>query len=65
MSSLLREAPAILSSATHAAPAPAVLAEDVTKRYGDGVHAVDAVRGVSLSIDPGEIVALEGPSGSG
>jgi putative ABC transport system ATP-binding protein len=42
-----------------------VVAEDVTKRYDDGRHVVDALRGATLAIEPGEIVALEGPSGSG
>lgn len=45
--------------------APIVEAQAVTKRYGQGIQAVDAVRGVSLGLMPGEIVALEGPSGSG
>jgi len=38
---------------------------DVTKRYGDGDNAVAAVRGVSLAVEPGEIVLIMGPSGSG
>ena len=40
-------------------------ARDVTKRYGDGEAAVVAVRGVSLRVEPGEIVLIMGPSGSG
>jgi putative ABC transport system ATP-binding protein len=42
-----------------------VTAEDLTRRYGEGEAAVDALRGVSLGVQPGELVAVMGPSGSG
>src|SRR6185436_1905775 len=45
--------------------APAVTARDVTRRYGHGDAAVDALRGVSLSVPSGQFVAVMGPSGSG
>jgi putative ABC transport system ATP-binding protein len=44
---------------------PVVTATDVTRRYGEGETAVDALRGVSLSVASGELVAVMGPSGSG
>jgi putative ABC transport system ATP-binding protein len=42
-----------------------VSATEVTRRYGEGEAAVDALRGVSLEVKPGELVAVMGPSGSG
>jgi putative ABC transport system ATP-binding protein len=45
--------------------ARAVVATDVTRRYGEGDTAVDALRGVSLDVPQGKLTAVMGPSGSG
>jgi putative ABC transport system ATP-binding protein len=45
--------------------AAAVAAHDLTRRYGEGATAVDALRGVSLEVQLGQLVAVMGPSGSG
>jgi putative ABC transport system ATP-binding protein len=44
---------------------PVVSAEALTRRYGDGETAVDALRGVSLDVPKGALTAVMGPSGSG
>ncbi len=47
------------------APGAVVAAKDVTRRYGEGDTAVDALRGVSLEVQQGKLTAVMGPSGSG
>ena len=42
-----------------------VVARDVTRRYGEGETAVDALRGVSVDVARGKLTAVMGPSGSG
>ena len=44
---------------------PAIAISGLTKRYGHGDAAVDALKGVDMIVQPGEVVGLIGPSGSG
>jgi putative ABC transport system ATP-binding protein len=46
-------------------PSPVVTGEGITRRYGEGDTAVDALRGVSLDVARGHLTAVMGPSGSG
>src|SRR5581483_9172113 len=42
-----------------------VVAQDVARRYGEGDTAVDALKGVSLEVNRGQLTTVMGPSGSG
>ena len=42
-----------------------VMARDLTRRYGSGDAAVDALRGISIDLARGRFTAIMGPSGSG
>jgi putative ABC transport system ATP-binding protein len=46
-------------------PSAVVAARDVTRRYGQGDTAVDALRGVALDVAERKLTAVMGPSGSG
>jgi putative ABC transport system ATP-binding protein len=61
---MLNDASALAPTA-YATDTPAVAARDLTRRYGEGDSAVEAVRGVSLELPSGAFTAIMGPSGSG
>jgi len=48
-----------------ASGSPALVAVDVTRRYGEGDSSVDALRGVTIHVPRGQFTAVMGPSGSG
>jgi putative ABC transport system ATP-binding protein len=57
---------AIAAASLGAAPSPyAIEVRNVTKTYGEGATAFQALRGVDFEAKPGEFVFLSGPSGSG
>jgi putative ABC transport system ATP-binding protein len=46
-------------------PSAAVAARELTRRYGEGEAAVDALRGITLDVEAARLTAVMGPSGSG
>lgn len=43
----------------------AIEVTDLAKRYGEGRTRVEVLKGISMAVRPGELVAIMGPSGSG
>jgi putative ABC transport system ATP-binding protein len=43
----------------------AIQATDLSKSYGEGRTQVEALKGISMAVRPGELFAIMGPSGSG
>ncbi|MEO0025248.1 MAG: ABC transporter ATP-binding protein [candidate division WOR-3 bacterium] len=45
--------------------APVLIAEDIWRSFQTGPERLEVLKGVSLTVAPGELVAIVGPSGSG
>src|SRR6266511_1831339 len=61
----MSEALTMPAAAAEAPAGPVLSAKNLTRRYGEGEAAVDALRGVSLDVPKGQLTAVMGPSGSG
>jgi putative ABC transport system ATP-binding protein len=57
--------PAVATTPSAPAATDVVVGRALTKRYGEGDVAVDALRGVDVAFAPGSFTAIMGPSGSG
>ncbi len=57
--------PAAIITPVAPAATAVVVGRALTKRYGEGDVAVDALRGVDVAFAPGSFTAIMGPSGSG
>ena len=55
----------ITHSAARPQTADVVTGHELTRRFGEGQAAVDALRGVTVGFAPGTFTAIMGPSGSG
>ena len=56
---------ATVTDAPTTATEAVVEAHEITRRYGEGETAVDALRGIDLEVAQGKLTAIMGPSGSG
>jgi putative ABC transport system ATP-binding protein len=60
-----RENPAVPDALPGNLGEPIIRLDNVHKVYGSGEDEVRALQGISLTLDPGDYVAIMGPSGSG
>jgi NitT/TauT family transport system ATP-binding protein len=58
-------APATRSGASAQPSAPTLAVRGLGKSYGEGAGAKEVLRGIDLSVRPGELVCIVGPSGTG